>query len=91
MTTMIQLFAAYRETLEKQSMGFRMSELDQKLLKYGERFEREMMDLSVNIPLEKALDLGWQILASCFESMETGMTSNLIMRFWPLKDKNSVS
>jgi V/A-type H+-transporting ATPase subunit B len=91
MTTMIQLFAAYRETLEKQSMGFRMSELDQKLLKYGDRFEKEMMDLSVNIPLEKALDLGWQILASCFDSMETGMTSNLIMRFWPLKDKISVS
>jgi V/A-type H+/Na+-transporting ATPase subunit B len=35
MNTMIQLYAAYRETLEKQSMGFRMSEWDRKLLKYG--------------------------------------------------------
>ena len=39
MNTMIQLYAAYRETLEKQSMGFRMSDWDGKLLKYGERFE----------------------------------------------------
>ena len=83
MNTMIQLYAAYRETLEKQSMGFRMSEWDRKLLKYGARFEAEMMDLSVNIPLEKTLDLGWQILADCFEPEETGIPTKLITKFWP--------
>jgi V/A-type H+/Na+-transporting ATPase subunit B len=83
MGVMIQLFAAYRETLEKQSMGFRMSPWDSKLLKYGERFEKEMMDLSVNIPLEQALDLGWRILADCFEPEETGAPSKLIDKFWP--------
>ena len=83
MNTMIQLYATYRETLEKQSMGFRMSQWDQKLLKYGSRFEREMMDLSVNIPLEKALDLGWQILGDCFEPEETGIPSKLTSKFWP--------
>jgi len=83
MDTMIQLFAGYRETLEKQAMGFRMSPWDEKLLKYGRRFEKEMMDLSVNIPLEQALDLGWQILADCFEPMETGIHSKLIEQFWP--------
>lgn len=83
MSVMIQLFASYRETLEKQSMGFRMSTWDQKLLKYGQRFEQEMMDLSVNIPLEKALDLGWAILADCFDPEETGAPSKLIDKFWP--------
>ena len=87
MNTMIQLFAGYRETLEKQSMGFKMSEWDNKLLKYGDRFENEMMDLSVNIPLKKALDLGWEILADCFEPMETGIKSELIDKFWPGKNK----
>ena len=38
MDTMIQLYASYKETLEKQSMGFRMSDWDNKLLNYGERF-----------------------------------------------------
>lgn len=85
MNTMIQLYAAYRETLEKQSMGFRMSAWDHKLLKYGARFENEMMDLSVNIPLEKALDLGWQILADCFDPEETGVPTKLIEKFWPKK------
>jgi V/A-type H+-transporting ATPase subunit B len=83
MDTMIQLYASYKETLEKQSMGFRMSGWDSKLLKYGERFEKEMMALSVNIPLEGALDLGWQILADCFEPQETGIASKLTDKFWP--------
>ena len=43
MDTMIQLFASYRETLEKQAMGFQMSAWDRKLLKYGKLFESEMM------------------------------------------------
>lgn len=83
MNSMIQLYAGYRETLEKQSMGFRMSAWDQKLLKYGTLFEKEMMDLSVNIPLEGALDLGWKLLANCFDPVETGIPSKLIGKFWP--------
>ncbi len=83
MNTMIQLYAGYKETLEKQAMGFRMSGWDQKLLKYGQRFEAEMMDLRVNIPIEKALDLGWQILADCFAPEETGIPTKLISKFWP--------
>jgi len=83
MDTMIQLYASYKETLEKQSMGFRMSAWDSKLLKYGERFENEMMALSVNIALEVALDRGWNILADCFEPQETGIASKLTDQFWP--------
>jgi len=86
MNTMIQLYSTYKETLEKQSMGFRMSDWDRKLLKYGEQFETELMALSVNIPLEGALDLGWQILADCFEPMETGIHTELIEKFWPKQE-----
>ena len=56
---------------------------DRKLLKYGELFEKQIMDLSVNIPLEQALDLGWEILADCFTPEETGMRTELIEQFWP--------
>lgn len=83
MDAMIQLFASYRETLEKQSMGFQMSAWDKKLLKYGVIFEREMMSLEVNIPLEKALDLGWKILAECFMPEETGIKTSMIEKHWP--------
>jgi V/A-type H+-transporting ATPase subunit B len=85
MDGMIKLYAAYKDTLEKKAMGFMMSDWDSKLLKYGELFEKEMMDLSVNIPLERALDLGWEILASCFKSEETGLRTELIEKFWPKK------
>ncbi|NLO24123.1 MAG: V-type ATP synthase subunit B [Fibrobacter sp.] len=86
MNTMIQLYASFKETLEKESMGFRMSAWDQKLLKYGVRFEKEMMDLTVNISLEKALDLGWQILADYFEPEETGIPTKMIQEYWPKKE-----
>ena len=85
MDGMIKLYAAYKESLEKKSMGFRMSDWDEKLLTYGEMFEREMMDLSVNIPLEAALDKGWEILASWFEPEETGLKSELIAQYWTNK------
>ena len=85
MDTMIRFYSDFKETLEKQSMGFQMSNWDQKLLKYGKRFEAEMMDLSVNIPLEEALDLGWKILADCFDATETGIKTDLIEQYWPKK------
>ncbi|MBN2781504.1 MAG: V-type ATP synthase subunit B, partial [Candidatus Marinimicrobia bacterium] len=88
MDGMIQLYAQYMETEEKRSMGFRMSTWDRKLLKYGGLFEKQMMDLSVNISLEDALDQGWKILAECFESDEAGFRTELIRKFWPAgKDK----
>ena len=55
------------------------------ILKYGQLFESRLMDLSVNIPLEEALDLGWEILAECFEPNETGLRSELIAQRWPKK------
>lgn len=85
MDAMIKLYSAYNESLEKNSMGFLMSEWDEKLLKYGELFETKLMSLSVNISLEEALDLGWEILAECFEPNETGLKTNLISERWPKK------
>ena len=86
MDNMIRLYAEYKEALEKQSMGFKMSDWDSKLLKYGNLFEQRMMDLRVNIPLEEALDLGWKTLAECFTPAETGIKTDLVKQFWP---KNS--
>ena len=82
MDNMIKLYSSYKETLEKKAMGFLMSEWDGKLLKYGELFEAKMMDLSVNIPLEGALDNGWKILSECFKPEETGIKSELIAKYW---------
>ena len=85
MDGMIKLYSAYKESLEKKSMGFLMTEWDDKLLKYGQLFESKLMDLSVNIPLEEALDLGWEILAECFEPNETGLKTSMINERWPKK------
>jgi len=59
-----------------------MSAWDDKLLKYGERFEKEMMSLAVNLTLEEALDGCWKILSSIFEPQEVGISSKLVEKYW---------
>ncbi|AJA89940.1 ATP synthase subunit B [Borreliella chilensis] len=86
MDSMIKLYASSKESVEKKAMGFSMTKWDEKLLKYSNMFESKMMDLSVNIPLEEALDLGWDILASCFSPKETGIKTDLIEKYWPKKE-----
>ncbi len=86
MDAMIRMYSAYKDTLEKKNMGFAMSGWDEKLLKYGVLFENKLMDLSVNLSLEQALDLGWEILAACFQRDETGIKSDLIDEFWPKEE-----
>ncbi len=89
MDGMIKLYAAYKESLEKKSMGFRMADWDNKLLKYGEMFEDQMMDLSVNISLEEALERGWHILAECFDAAETGLRTELLKQYWPRQEETA--
>jgi len=87
MDGMIQLYAEFKEAEEKRAMGFRMSDWDKKLLKYGDLFEAQMMDLKVNIPVEKALDAGWKILSECFKPEETNFRSELTGKYWPKPSK----
>ncbi|MCH9630379.1 MAG: V-type sodium ATPase subunit B [Chlamydiia bacterium] len=79
----IRLYAESKKAKERESMGFRPSKWDQKLLKFGELFEDRMMNLEVNIPIEEALDLGWQTLAECFEKKEAGIKESLSDKYWP--------
>ncbi|MHC4270070.1 MAG: V-type ATP synthase subunit B [Planctomycetota bacterium] len=83
MDAMVQLYAYYQEVLEKKAMGFRMTRSDNRFIKYGVLFERNLMDLSVEISLEGALDTGWRILSECFVPEETGLRTELTKRFWP--------
>ncbi len=83
----LQLYATCRETREKRDMGFEMSDWDGKLLRYGDLFEDKIMDLSVNISLFDALDRCWDILAECFEPVETGIRRNIVEAHWPNKEQ----
>ena len=80
----IRLYAESKKAQERQSMGFRLSEWDQKLLAFAAQFEAKMMNLQVNISLEEALDLGWKILSNCFESYEIGIKPSILEKYWPI-------
>jgi V/A-type H+/Na+-transporting ATPase subunit B len=79
----IRLYAESKKARERQSMGFKLSRWDEKLLNYSQRFEDRMMNLQVNLTLEAALDLGWETLAECFEVSEVGIKQSLIDKYWP--------
>lgn len=80
---MIRLYADSKKAKERQSMGFKISRWDEKLLQYADKFEEKMMNLQVNYPLEEALDLGWKILSMVFEKHEVGIKQKLIDKYWP--------
>jgi V/A-type H+-transporting ATPase subunit B len=90
MNTMIRLYADCRESRNKIAMGFKVSKWDETLLAYGEDFERDMMDLNVNMPIEQALDRCWEILAKHLEPVQTGLKEELIKQFWPRKVEGMV-
>ncbi|MEI8300662.1 MAG: V-type ATP synthase subunit B [Chlamydiota bacterium] len=78
----IRLYAESKKAKERESMGFKPSRWDKKLLKFATLFEQRMMNLEVNIPIEEALDLGWRTLAECFERQEVGIKDSLADKYW---------
>jgi V/A-type H+/Na+-transporting ATPase subunit B len=85
MKIMIQFYAENKQVLDKISMGFEPSAWDYKLLKYGEMFEKELMDLTLVVPLEEALDKCWEILAACFDREHIPLKKNLMDKYWKVK------
>ncbi len=83
MNTMIRLYSGGKEAQQKQAMAFDLSAYDHKLIKFAELFTGRFMALNVSIPLEEALDLGWQTLAECFVPQELLMKQTLIDKYFP--------
>lgn len=80
---MIRLFSESKNAKERQAMGFKLSRWDEKLLIYSEKFQKQMMNLEVNLPLDQALDQGWKILAEVFAPEEVGIKEKIIKQYWP--------
>jgi V/A-type H+-transporting ATPase subunit B len=78
---MIRLYAEAKKARDRESMGFRLSAWDRKLLRYAGLFETRMMDLNVNLDIASQLDLGWSLLAECFLSSEVGLKKAWIEKY----------
>ncbi|MBS0655001.1 MAG: V-type ATP synthase subunit B [Verrucomicrobia bacterium] len=81
--TMIRLYAESKKARERRSMGFKLSKWDEQLLRYSGFFEQQMMNLEVNLSLEDALNMGWRILAECFNRDQVGIKESLLNKYWP--------
>jgi len=83
MNTMIRLFSEARDAQQKQAMAFDLSDYDHQLLKYGELFRNRFMKIDISLPLEKALDRGWDTMAECFSPDQLLMKQTLIDKYYP--------
>jgi len=83
MNTMIRLYSGATDAEQKQAMAFELSGFDHKLLKFGRLFRERFMGIDVSMPLEDALDLGWQTMAECFAPEELLMKQQLIDKYYP--------
>ena len=83
MNTMIRLFSEARDAQQKQAMAFDLSDYDHQLLKYGELFRGRFMKIDISLPLEKALDRGWDTMAECFSPDQLLMKQTLIDKYYP--------
>lgn len=91
MNTMIRFYSGARDAEQKQAMAFDLSELDQRLLKFGRLFRERFMDIEVSLPLEAGLDLSWRTLAECFERDELLMKESLIEKYLPGLDDDALA
>jgi V/A-type H+-transporting ATPase subunit B len=83
MNAMVRLYAGAQEAERKRAMAFDLSSFDRKLLEFGRLFRERMMRVEVSLPLERALDLGWQTLAQCFEPQELLIKQALVDKYYP--------
>ena len=83
MNTMIRLYSGGKEAQQKQAMAFDLSDHDRKLIRFAELFTQRFMTLDVSLSLERALDLGWQTMAECFEPPELLMKQALVDKYYP--------
>lgn len=67
---MIRLYAQAEDAERKRAMAFDLTDYDQRLLRYRSAFRDQFMQLEVSVPLEQALDRGWQLLGAHFEQSE---------------------
>ena len=83
MNAMIRFYSSAVEAHKKQQMAFELSELDLKLIKFGELFRRRFMESDVSMPFREALDQCWATLAECFAPEELLMKEELINKYFP--------
>lgn len=87
MNTMIRFYSSAKDAEKKKAMAFELSPFDLKCLEFGKLFKERFMDIDVSMPLNEALDLCWDTLASCFEPEELLMKQQLVERYFPKKEK----
>lgn len=83
MNAMVRFYSQARESEQKKEMAFELTEMDHKHLRFGELFREHFMNIDVDLPLNQALDRGWEIMAACYTPDELLLKDALVEKYYP--------
>ena len=64
----------------KESFG-KKTEDDYRYFRFAGEFDERLMDLSIAMPIDQALEVGWEVLANHFEASEVRIRQELIEKY----------
>ncbi len=85
MNAMIRLYAGAVEAEQKRAMAFELSDHDRRSIAFGDAFRTAFMRVEASMPLERALDAGWAMMAAHFAREELLIKPDILDRFLPAK------
>jgi V/A-type H+/Na+-transporting ATPase subunit B len=82
MNTLIRLYADAMSARTKRENGFDLTDYDQRCLEFSKDYSNRLLAVDINIPVEKMLDRGWEMLIQHFEPHEVGIKKELMDKYW---------
>jgi V/A-type H+-transporting ATPase subunit B len=82
---LVRLYAQAEEAERKRAMAFDLTDLDRRLLGFGQAFRERFMRVEAAMTLTAALDAGWALLAEFLEPDEIPVREPLRSRYLPAR------
>lgn len=85
MNACIRLYADAADAKVKQENGFDLTDYDQRCLQFAKAYTRELLSIRVQLTMEAMLNKAWELVSAWFSPEETGLKSELVVRYWKEK------
>ncbi len=82
MNSLVRLYADAMSARTKRENGFDLTDYDQRTLEFAKDYSERLLAVDINIPVEKMLDRGWEMMSKYFEAHEVGIKEELMEKYW---------
>ncbi len=82
MNALIRLYADAMEARTKKENGFDLNDYDKRCMAFAREYAEQLLDVTINIPIDEMLDRGWKLMKRHFEKFELGIKEELVEKYW---------